>query len=112
MDIKQFKDCKAYIATIREEYIYNLHNLIYEVNECDEDSEKYKKAKAAKPEWEKEIRKMVQECKEWFGEDNKLPRTEFYPVYCLFNALIDHEEDDNLAEAIEECLDELIKKYQ
>lgn len=112
MDIEQFKACKNYIATIREDYIYNLHNLIYEVNECDEDSEKYKKAKAAKPEWEKEIRKMVQECKEMFGEKNDLPRTEFFPVYALFNALIEHEEDDNIAEDIEEALDELIKKYE
>lgn len=112
MDTKKYKDCKSYMNTIKEEYIYNLQNLIYEVNECDEDSEKYKKAKAALPEWQKEIRKLVQECKEMFGEKDELPTTEFFPVYALFNALIEHEEDDNIADDIIECLDNLIKKYE
>lgn len=111
MDIDLLQHCKEYLHTIVEEYIYNLHNLLYEISECDEDSKKYKKAKEALPIWKKEIENKVQDCKEDFGEDNYLPREEFYPIYCLFNALIDHPEDDNIADDIQECLDNLIKKY-
>ena len=112
MDIEQLKKCKAEIRIITENYIYNLHNLICEVNDCDDDSEVYKKAKESLPYAKKEIENLVQEVKVDFGEKNDLPRTEFFPIYALFNALIEHPDDENIAFDIEEALDELIKKYE
>lgn len=59
----------------------------------------------------KELERRVQAEKEEFGENNQLPSTEFYPIYALYNSLIRHPEDAEIAYYLEEALSELIKKY-